>query len=61
MAALDFPNSPSVDDEYSANGYTWVWDGTSWRAKGADLGALAYLDEVTEDELAASIDLGSIA
>jgi hypothetical protein len=61
MAALNFPNSPSVNDEYTANGYNWVWDGTSWNAKGFDLGALAFLDEVSEDELANTIDLGSIA
>ena len=70
MAALNFPSSPSVDDEYSANGYTWVWDGVSWRAKGSNLGALAALDvvdtdqladkSVTSPKLADTIDFGSI-
>lgn len=28
--AIDFPNSPSSGDTYSANGRTWQWDGSSW-------------------------------
>lgn len=27
---LDFPNSPSVNDTYSAGGRNWTWNGTSW-------------------------------
>ena len=30
MAALNFPASPSLNDQYTANGKTWEWDGTSW-------------------------------
>jgi hypothetical protein len=30
MAALNFPAAPSVNDQYTANGKTWEWDGTSW-------------------------------
>ena len=30
MAALDFPSNPSINDTYSANGKTFVWNGTSW-------------------------------
>lgn len=32
MAALDFPAAPDVDDEYTANGRTWKWNGETWRA-----------------------------
>lgn len=42
MSALDFPNSPSVNDEYLApNGRRWVWNGSAWKlAFGAiELGA----------------------
>jgi len=28
--AIDFPNSPSVNDTYSAGGKTWYYDGTGW-------------------------------
>ena len=30
MAALNFPNSPSLNDTYSANGKTWTWNGGAW-------------------------------
>lgn len=29
MANLNFPNSPSPNDTYEANGRLWVWDGTA--------------------------------
>lgn len=28
--ALNFPNSPSLNDTYSFGGKTWVWNGTYW-------------------------------
>jgi hypothetical protein len=30
MAALDFPTSPTIGQVYSANGGSWIWDGTVW-------------------------------
>ena len=30
--ALNFPNSPSINDYYSYNGVTYQWDGTSWNS-----------------------------
>ena len=30
MSALNFPNNPSVNDIYTANGTKWQWDGISW-------------------------------
>jgi hypothetical protein len=32
MASLDFPSSPTIGQQYSANGSTWTWDGVSWLA-----------------------------
>jgi len=32
MASLDFPLSPTVGQQYTANGSTWTWDGVSWLA-----------------------------
>ena len=32
--AIDFPNSPSVNDQHTAAGVTWKWDGTTWLAQG---------------------------
>lgn len=34
MAALNFPTSPTVNQTYTANGFTWQWDGTSWKSAG---------------------------
>jgi hypothetical protein len=28
--ALDFPNSPTIGDEFTGGGFTWVWTGDSW-------------------------------
>ena len=39
MAAFDFPNSPSVNDTYSANGMTFTWNGTKWNRTSPDVGA----------------------
>ena len=33
--AINFPNSPSVNDQHTASGVTWTWDGTTWKADGA--------------------------
>lgn len=34
MAAIDFPSAPATNDEFTADGRTWVYDGTVWNAKG---------------------------
>ena len=35
MAAFDFPNSPSVNDQHTDNGITFKWDGTVWKRVSA--------------------------
>jgi len=30
MPAIDFPNDPEINDEFTANGRTWVWTGETW-------------------------------
>lgn len=30
MAALDFPSSPTLNQQYSNGTTTWAWDGTAW-------------------------------
>lgn len=30
MAALDFPNSPAVNDTYTSGNQTWKWNGITW-------------------------------
>ena len=43
MAALNFPANPSGGAEYSANGKTWKWDGTSWKLKYVTSGATSFI------------------
>ena len=31
MPAIDFPNSPAVDDTFNAGGNVWRWTGTVWQ------------------------------
>jgi collagen type I alpha len=30
MAAIDFPNSPQVNDTFTSGSQTWIWTGISW-------------------------------
>jgi len=32
--ALDFPQSPNINDTYTFGGVTWTWDGTTWKVLG---------------------------
>ena len=34
MAAIDFPNSPSVNDTFAVAGKTWLYNGVSWTLLG---------------------------
>jgi hypothetical protein len=34
MAAIDFPNTPSVGDLFTVNDITWEWDGVVWTGIG---------------------------
>lgn len=40
MPAIDFPASPSLNDEYTFEGRTWFWNGTGWGVKAFATGAL---------------------
>jgi hypothetical protein len=31
MSTIDFPNDPSVNDEYSFGTRTWKWTGEAWQ------------------------------
>lgn len=34
--AIDFPDSPNVNDEFTASGQTWIWNGDFWEAALTD-------------------------
>lgn len=40
MAAIDFPNSPTLLQTFTSGGRTWTWDGTAW--------TLFFVDELNQ-------------
>jgi len=40
--AVNFPNSPAVNDTFSSGNITYTWDGTAWRALG--VGEVGFRD-----------------
>lgn len=35
--AINFPNTPALNDTYTEGGSSWQWDGTAWNALGAGI------------------------
>jgi len=33
MALINFPTSPSLNEEYTFEGRTWLWNGSGWEIK----------------------------
>lgn len=31
MAAIDFPNTPTLNQTFTSSGRTWKWNGTAWK------------------------------
>lgn len=52
MPAIDFPNSPSVNDLFNVSGKTWRWDGSAWLLVNSFL-------EVTVEQSTTAIDGGT--
>lgn len=42
MPAIDFPNSPTVGETFSASGKTWTWNGSIWALRLASASRDAY-------------------
>jgi hypothetical protein len=38
--AIDFPNSPSLNQIYNYDGRSWQWNGVAWRAYSASFGPI---------------------
>ena len=36
--AINFPDTPSINDTTTNNGITWKWDGTTWVSQGVTTG-----------------------
>ena len=60
--ALNFPNSPSVNDSFSAGGKTWVYNGTKWVLLSVSLNQTVADGAITTAKLAdSSITAAKIA
>lgn len=44
--AIDFPNSPTVNQSFTAGGSTWIWDGIAWNLQRITTGAQGPQGEV---------------
>ena len=58
MAALNFPTSPTVNDIYTANSVSYLWNGTVWKnltngVKSIQLTAFDYTTDVSTGDGAA--------
>ena len=31
MTGIDFPSNPGINQQFSAFGNVWIWNGSSWR------------------------------
>lgn len=40
MAAIDFPNNPTVGQVFSTDERSWVWSGTTWDSVGSSGGGV---------------------
>jgi hypothetical protein len=50
--AVDFPNSPSVNDEFTSGARTWIWSGSVWLLKQTINVEVGNLNDVTLTNLA---------
>jgi hypothetical protein len=42
--AIDFPNSPTVDEIYSVGDKSWLWNGTYWEVQGSPTSTFSASD-----------------
>jgi len=52
--ALDFPNSPSVNQSFNAGGKTWVYNGTKWVLLGVSLNQTVADGSITAAKISAN-------
>lgn len=45
MAAIDFPNTPTLNQTFSSGGKTWRWDGSAWLQITSQVEITNYISE----------------
>ncbi len=48
MAAINFPDNPSLNQEYSSNGFRYKWNGTVWVSVGISTTRVSNIREVDD-------------
>ena len=48
MAAINFPDNPSIGDTYGSNGYLYKWNGTVWLSVGIGTTRVSNIREVDD-------------
>lgn len=54
MPLIDFPSSPAVNDQYTFEGRTWLWNGNGWEIKAFSAGVGSYTVTTTATSKTAS-------
>lgn len=60
MAALDFPNSPTLNQVYTANGSSWSWNGTAWIAVAAQFPGLNATTPIVYDSNTSNLSMPTL-
>ena len=48
MAAINFPDNPSLNQEYSDKGFTYKWNGTVWISVGISTTRISNIREIDD-------------
>ncbi len=60
MAALNFPNSPSVNDIHTENGVSFKWNGTIWKKVGSTYTDTTNLNVTGIGTFAGAVNIGGV-
>ena len=54
MSAINFPDNPSLNQEYSDKGFTYKWNGTVWISVGISTTRISNIREI--DDISSSFN-----
>jgi hypothetical protein len=55
--AIEFPLSPSIDDQFTAYGKTWYWDGEKWIFASTNPETISAVSPITYETVTQTIEL----
>lgn len=58
--AIDFPNSPTLNDVYTVGVRTWIWDGSIWELKSTPMPAGSISSDALADRSVGSTKLNGL-